>query len=69
MIYQVLDGLLDDVDEVDDIHAAHDLSSVCEDFLLGKSHGCLVWLSLMILQLNTMMIYLFIFIFILKYRY
>ncbi|KAJ0028715.1 hypothetical protein Pint_35655 [Pistacia integerrima] len=34
MIYQVLDGLLDDVDEVDDIHAAHDLSSVCEDFLL-----------------------------------
>ncbi|XP_044473356.1 uncharacterized protein LOC123201856 isoform X1 [Mangifera indica] len=29
-----LDGLLDDVDEVDDIHAAHDLSSVCEDFLL-----------------------------------
>lgn len=30
---EVLDGLLDDVDEVDDIHAARDLSSVCEDFL------------------------------------
>ncbi|KAK8558488.1 hypothetical protein V6N13_103663 [Hibiscus sabdariffa] len=31
---EVLDGLLDDVDEVDDIHAAHDFSSACEDFLL-----------------------------------
>ncbi|XWS43577.1 hypothetical protein CRYUN_Cryun16bG0116200 [Craigia yunnanensis] len=31
---EVLDGLLDEVDEVDDIHAAHDLSGVCEDFLL-----------------------------------
>ncbi|XP_022767326.1 uncharacterized protein LOC111311836 isoform X2 [Durio zibethinus] len=31
---EVLDGLLDEVDEVDDIHAAHDLSGACEDFLL-----------------------------------
>ncbi|TYH89441.1 hypothetical protein ES332_D01G261200v1 [Gossypium tomentosum] len=31
---EVLDGLLDEVDEVDDIQAAHDLSSACEDFLL-----------------------------------
>ncbi|XP_039062898.1 uncharacterized protein LOC120207520 isoform X2 [Hibiscus syriacus] len=30
---EVLDGLLDEVDEVDDIHAAHDLSSACDDFL------------------------------------
>ncbi|KAE8716417.1 Translin family protein isoform 1 [Hibiscus syriacus] len=34
MKLEVLDGLLDEVDEVDDIHAAHDLSSACEDFLL-----------------------------------
>ncbi|XP_022745979.1 uncharacterized protein LOC111296147 isoform X3 [Durio zibethinus] len=31
---EVLDGLLDEVDEVDDIHAAHDISGACEDFLL-----------------------------------
>ncbi|XVF76402.1 hypothetical protein PTKIN_Ptkin13bG0263700 [Pterospermum kingtungense] len=31
---EVLDGLLDEVDEVDDIHAAYDLSGACEDFLL-----------------------------------
>ncbi|KAG4123711.1 hypothetical protein ERO13_D11G343400v2 [Gossypium hirsutum] len=31
---EVLDGLLDEVDEVDDIDAAHDLSGACEDFLL-----------------------------------
>ncbi|KAL5809520.1 hypothetical protein ACOSQ3_030211 [Xanthoceras sorbifolium] len=31
---EVLDGFLDDVDEVDDIHAANDLSTACEDFLL-----------------------------------
>ncbi|XWS55841.1 hypothetical protein CRYUN_Cryun09bG0034700 [Craigia yunnanensis] len=31
---EVLDGLLDEVDEVDDIYAAHDLSGACEDFLL-----------------------------------
>ncbi|XP_022743521.1 uncharacterized protein LOC111294477 isoform X2 [Durio zibethinus] len=31
---EVLDGLLDEVDEVDDIHAANDLSGACEDFLL-----------------------------------
>ncbi|KDP29137.1 hypothetical protein JCGZ_16526 [Jatropha curcas] len=30
----VLDGLLDEVDEVDDIHAANDISGACEDFLL-----------------------------------
>ncbi|EEF42929.1 hypothetical protein RCOM_1355420 [Ricinus communis] len=29
-----LDGLLDEVDEVDDIHAANDISGACEDFLL-----------------------------------
>ncbi|XVE96640.1 hypothetical protein REPUB_Repub02eG0240100 [Reevesia pubescens] len=34
MKLEVLDGLLDEVDEVDDIHAAHDLSGACEDFLL-----------------------------------
>ncbi|KDO48057.1 hypothetical protein CISIN_1g011420mg [Citrus sinensis] len=31
---EVLDGLLDDIDEVDDFHAANDLSTVCDDFLL-----------------------------------
>ncbi|KAK1561966.1 hypothetical protein Q3G72_003999 [Acer saccharum] len=31
---EVLDGLLDDVDEVDDIHAANALSTACGDFLL-----------------------------------
>ncbi|GMI80968.1 TRF-like 8 [Hibiscus trionum] len=31
---EVLDGLLDEVDEVDDIHATNDFSSTCEDFLL-----------------------------------
>ncbi|KAF5737544.1 TRF-like 8 putative isoform 1 [Tripterygium wilfordii] len=30
---EVLDGLLDEVDEVDDIHAAYDLSTACADFL------------------------------------
>ncbi|KAJ8899852.1 hypothetical protein K2173_019555 [Erythroxylum novogranatense] len=30
----VLDGLLDDVDEVDDLHATDDISGACEDFLL-----------------------------------
>ncbi|XP_021655832.2 uncharacterized protein LOC110646639 isoform X1 [Hevea brasiliensis] len=30
----VLDGLLDELDEVDDIHAANDISGACEDFLL-----------------------------------
>ncbi|KAF5750391.1 TRF-like 8 putative isoform 1 [Tripterygium wilfordii] len=30
---EVLDGLLDEVDEVDDIHAANDLSTACTDFL------------------------------------
>ncbi|TYI04087.1 hypothetical protein ES332_A11G390400v1 [Gossypium tomentosum] len=33
---EVLDGLLDEVDEVDDIDAAHDLSGACEDFLLDS---------------------------------
>lgn len=36
-VLQVLDGLLDEVDEVDDIHAANDISGACEDFLLGNS--------------------------------
>ncbi|MBA0833377.1 hypothetical protein Goarm_017696, partial [Gossypium armourianum] len=31
---EVLDGLLDEVDGVDDIDAAHDLKGACEDFLL-----------------------------------
>ncbi|GAV67878.1 Myb_DNA-bind_6 domain-containing protein [Cephalotus follicularis] len=31
---EILDGLLDGVDEVDDIYAANDLASACEDFLL-----------------------------------
>ncbi|GMI84745.1 TRF-like 8 [Hibiscus trionum] len=31
---EVLDGLLDEVDEADDIQAAHDLSGACEDFQL-----------------------------------
>ncbi|XWS66867.1 hypothetical protein CRYUN_Cryun05aG0237800 [Craigia yunnanensis] len=34
MKLEVLDGLLDEVEEVDDIYAAHDLSGACEDFLL-----------------------------------
>ncbi|KAF2289915.1 hypothetical protein GH714_039163 [Hevea brasiliensis] len=32
--FGVLDGLLDEVDEVDDIHAANDISGACKDFLL-----------------------------------
>ncbi|KAG8648543.1 uncharacterized protein LOC110620807 isoform X3 [Manihot esculenta] len=32
--FGVLDGLLDEVDEVDDIHAANDISRACEEFLL-----------------------------------
>ncbi|KAK8531957.1 hypothetical protein V6N12_053414 [Hibiscus sabdariffa] len=34
MIFEVLDGLLDEVDEVDDIQAADDLSGACEGFQL-----------------------------------
>lgn len=30
----VLDGFLDEIDEVDDIHAANDISGACEDLLL-----------------------------------
>ncbi|KAJ4847774.1 hypothetical protein Tsubulata_010677 [Turnera subulata] len=30
----VLDGFLDEIDEVDDIHAANDISGACKDFLL-----------------------------------
>uniref|UniRef100_A0A2P2KY53 Uncharacterized protein LOC8284508 n=1 Tax=Rhizophora mucronata TaxID=61149 RepID=A0A2P2KY53_RHIMU len=32
--FVVLDGLLDEVDEVDDIYAANDISGACQDFLL-----------------------------------